>query len=36
MKAVVIGLGKLGLPLACWMADAHEVIGLDLDADCKQ
>ncbi len=34
MKIAVIGLGKIGLPLAAQFADAgHEVIGVDINAD---
>jgi len=33
MKLAVLGLGKLGLPMAVLLAQHHDVIGVDLDAD---
>ena len=33
MKLTVIGLGKLGLPLACLQAQHHRVFGIDLNQD---
>ena len=31
MKIAVIGLGYVGLPLACLLAGNYEVIGFDID-----
>ena len=31
MKVTVVGLGKLGCPLAAWLSTRHEVVGVDLD-----
>lgn len=36
MKVGFIGLGKLGYPVACCMAQGHEVIGFDVDGDRMQ
>jgi UDPglucose 6-dehydrogenase len=36
MKVSVIGLGKLGLPLAAWIGQRHEVYGYDASASWRE